>query len=146
VSGNHDPESMFMIGEILDAYYHNNSSVNVDNSAKQRKYYQYGKCGFQYTHGNDENHKDLGLIFATEQSELWANTEFRFSKLGHFHKNKKLNYISVDEYQGFQVQILPSLSGTDAYHASKGYMSKKQAKGFLYHKEKGQIAEYTHTV
>lgn len=146
VSGNHDPESMFMLGEILDAYYHNNPNVNIDNAAKQRKYYQYGKNGFQYTHGNEENHKDLGLIFATEQKNLWADTEFRYAKLGHYHKNKKLSYVSVDEYQGFQVQIIPSLSGSDAWHTSKGYMSKKACKGFLYDPIKGQIAEYTHTL
>lgn len=144
VSGNHDPESMFMVGEMLDAYYTNNPNVTIDNTPKQRKYYQYGSNGFQYTHGNEENHKDLGLIFATEQPNLWADTQFRFAKLGHFHKNKKLNYVSVDEYQGFQVQILPSLSGTDAWHSSKGYCSKKQAKGFLYHKTDGQIAEFTY--
>lgn len=146
VSGNHDPESMFMIGEILDAYYNNNPNVTIDNTPKQRKYYQYGKNGFQYTHGNEEPHTALGLIFATEQAKLWADTEFRFAKLGHFHKNKKTNYVSVDEHQGFQVQVLPSLSGTDAWHNSKGYMSKKQAKGFLYHKTQGQIAEFNYNV
>lgn len=146
ISGNHDPESMFMIGEILDAFYHNNKNVNINNQAVQRKYYKYGKCGFQYTHGNEEKHGDLGLIFATEQSKLWADTEFRFCKLGHYHKNKKMTYISIDEHQGFQVQILPSLSGSDAWHASKGYNSKKQAKAFLYHKEGGQIGEFTYNL
>lgn len=146
ISGNHDPESMFMIGEILDAYYHSNPNVTIDNSPKQRKYYQYGKNGFQYTHGNEEPHQSLGLIFATEQAKLWADTEFRFAKLGHFHKNKKTNYISVDEHQGFQVQILPSISGTDAWHNSKGYMSKKQAKGFLYHRTEGEIAQFTYNI
>lgn len=146
VSGNHDTESMFMIGEILDAYYHNNDNVCVDNSPKQRKYYRYGSNGFQYTHGNEEKHESLGLIFATEEKELWAATEFRFAKLGHFHKSKKINYVSVDEHQGFQVQILPSLSATDAWHASKGYMSKKAAKGFLYDKKRGQVGEFTHNL
>lgn len=146
VSGNHDPETMFMLGEILQAYYHNNKNVTIDNTPKQRKYYQYGLNGFQYTHGNEEKHTDLGLIFATEEKDLWASTEYRFCKLGHFHKNKKIDYMSIDEHQGFQVQILPSLSPNDAWHNSKGYMSKRQAKGFLYHKENGQIAEYTHNV
>jgi len=146
VSGNHDTETMFMIGEMLDAYYHNNSNVNIDNSPKQRKYYRYGVTGFQYTHGNEEKHHELGLIFATEESRLWADTTFRICKLGHFHKNKKTEYVSVDEHQGFQVQILPSLSGSDAWHKSKGYMSKKQAKGFLYDKHKGQIGEFTYSV
>lgn len=146
VAGNHDPEAMFMIGEILDAYYHSASNINVDNSPKQRKYYQYGKCGFQYTHGNEEKHQDLGLIFATEMKDLWAATEFRFAKLGHFHKSKKINYVSIDEFQGFQVQICPSLSSADFWHSSKGYMSKKASKAFLYHKDKGQVGEFTYNV
>lgn len=146
ISGNHDTETMFMIGEMLDAYYHNNEKVTIDNSPKQRKYYKYGVTGLQYTHGNEEKHNELGLIFATEEPKLWADSKFRICKLGHFHKNKKTEYVSIDEHQGFQVQILPSLSGSDAWHKSKGYMSKKQAKGFLYHKEKGQIAEFTYSV
>jgi len=146
VSGNHDPESMFMLGEIMDAYFHNDKNVEVNNSPKLRKYYQYGQCGFQYTHGNEEKHETLGLIFATEESKLWADTKYRFCKLGHFHKNKKLNYVSIDEHQGFQVQILPSLSGSDAWHFSKGYNSMKQAKGFLYDKHQGEIAQYTFNV
>ena len=146
ISGNHDPEAMFMIGEMLDAYYHKDDNVNVDNTPKQRKYVQYGKNGFLYTHGNEEKHQDLGLIFATEEPKLWADTEFRFAKLGHFHHNRKMNYLSINEYQGFQVQVLPSLSGSDAWHYSKGYMSKKQAKAFLYHATLGQVAEFTFSI
>ena len=145
VPGNHDMSTMFMVGEILDAWFHNNEDVVIDNSPMLRKYFQWGKCGFQYTHGNEEKHGDLGLIFATEKPKLWADTVHRVAKLGHFHKSKTINYTSVDSYQGFQVQILPSLSGSDFWHNKKGYMSQKQAKAFLYDKEYGEIANYTYT-
>lgn len=145
VPGNHDTTSSFMMGEILDAWYHNHEEVNVDNEPKLRKYYQFGKNGFQFTHGNEEKHESLGLIFATEQPKLWADTKFRFAQLGHFHKNKKMNFVSVDEHQGFQVQILPSLSGTDFWHKSKGYNTLKQAKAFLYNPQTGLIGEFTTT-
>ena len=146
VSGNHDSETMFMIGEMLDAFYHKDKNVKVDNSPQQRKYYQYGANGFLYTHGNEEKHQELGLIFATEMPQLWADTKFRFCKLGHFHHNKKMQYLAINEFQGFQVQILPSLSGSDAWHKSKGYISNKQAKSFLYDKIKGQIGEFTYSI
>jgi hypothetical protein len=146
VPGNHDQQTTFLLGEILDAFYSNNKNVTVDNSPKLRKYYKYGKVGIQWTHGDKEKHESLGLIFATEQPQLWADTKYRFCQLGHFHKNKKLNFVSVDEHQGFQVQIIPSLSGTDAWHYGKGYNSAKQAKAFLYDAEQGLIAEYTHTL
>jgi hypothetical protein len=146
VPGNHDMSTMFMIGEILDAWFHNNKNVNVDNSSMLRKYFQWGKCGFQYTHGNEEKHQDLGLIFATERPQLWADTKFRVAKLGHYHKSKTISYTNVDSYQGFQIQVLPSLSGSDFWHNKKGYISQKQAKAFLYDKELGELAQYTYTV
>jgi hypothetical protein len=52
----------------------------------------------------------------------------------------------VDDQRGVQIQILPSLSGTDYWHYKKGYLSNKQAKAFLYDLEKGEIANYTYTV
>jgi hypothetical protein len=146
VPGNHDTTSCFMIGEILDAFYHANKRVNIDNVPKLRKYYQYGLNSIQLTHGDQEKHTDLGMIFAAEQAQLWAATKFRFCQLGHFHKNKKLNFVSVDEFQGFQVQTLPSLSGTDFWHKSKGYNSLKQAKAFLFDSNEGLIGEFTTTV
>lgn len=146
ISGNHDYETMWTIGEMLDAYFHNNKNVTVNNSPNPRKYYNFGKNGFLYTHGNEEKHQELGLIFATEQPELWAKCTTRVAKLGHLHKSKKTNFVSVDEHQGFQVQILPSLSKSDFWHKSKGYMSKQAAKGFLYSRENGLIAEYNYNV
>ncbi|MEK6878329.1 MAG: hypothetical protein AABY22_01905, partial [Nanoarchaeota archaeon] len=62
------------------------------------------------------------------------------------HKNKKLNYLSVDEHQGFQVQTMPSLSGTDFWHKSKGYNSLKQAKALLFNPNEGLIGEFTTTL
>ena len=144
VPGNHDEYTCLTQGLVLEAYYNDTDLVRVHNSPKLRKYYKYGTVGLQFTHGDKENHQSLGLIFATEEPKLWADTLYRFCMLGHFHKNKKLNFVSVDEHQGFQVQILPSLSGTDKWHASKGYMSKKQAKAFLYNRTKGLVGEFTH--
>lgn len=146
VSGNHDYDAMFTIGMVLEAFYHNNPNVLINNEPTQRKYYQFHKTGIMWTHGNEEPHNQLGLIFATEKPELWAATKFREAQLGHFHKNKRTQYVSVDEEQGFQVNILPSLSGTDAWHNSKGYNSLKQAKAYLYDRDEGKVAEFTYTV
>jgi hypothetical protein len=145
VPGNHDATVSLVLGEILDCFFYNDERVTVYGSPKTRKYYQYGKTAIQLTHGDEENHKDLGLIFATEQKEMWAATEFRFCQVGHFHKNKKISYISVDEFQGFQVQIIPTLSSATAWAYKKGYHSLKQAKAFLFDKEGGLVGEFTTT-
>ena len=146
VQGNHDFTISLVFGEILDAFYANNQRVTVNNAPSPRKYYKYGSVGIQLTHGDQEPHQALGLIFATEEKELWASTKFRFCQLGHFHKNKKISFVSVDEHQGFQVQILPTLSSSTAWAHAKGYSSLKQAKAFLFHKEDGLHGEFTYTV
>lgn len=143
VPGNHDYTVSFMIGEILSAFFHANPRVSIDNSPMPRKYYKYGVNGFQFTHGNEEAHKDLGLIFATQQPDIWASTKFHFGQLGHYHKNKKISYVQVDDFQGFQIQIIPSLSGSDAWHFKKGYVSHHQAKAFVFDKKDGPKGEYT---
>lgn len=146
VAGNHDNHATYMIGEILSAYYNDSPLVKIDNSPTPRKYYTYGTTAIQFSHGNEEQHRDLGLIFATERPHIWGLAKHRYCQLGHFHKNKRTNFISIDEYQGFQVQIIPSLSGSDAWHTQKGYFSKKSAKAFLFSRESGMVAEYTYTV
>lgn len=140
VPGNHDENTMFSVGEILDAWYRNDKDVNIANSPKLRKFYQYGQCMLMFTHGSDENHKDLGNIAATEEPKMWGETKYREVHLGHLHKSKKTSFVGTDEYQGFKIRIMPSLSGTDAWHYKKGYMSNKGAEAFIWDRERGLVA------
>jgi hypothetical protein len=137
IPGNHDEHTMFLVGEILEAFYHNTDRVVVYNSPKSRKYYEFGKCMIMYTHGNGEKHGDLGLICATEEPQMWGRTKYREAHLGHYHKSKSTSYINVDENQGFRVRILPSLSANDAWHYGKGYSAIRAAEAFVWDKEKG---------
>lgn len=146
VPGNHDEQTSYMLGEILESYFHNNPNVHINNSPSPRKYFQFGECAFMYTHGNKENHKELGNIFSAENPHLWGDTKFRYIRLGHFHKNKKIEVLARDTYQGFEIEILPSLSATDAWHSGKGYIGSKKTKSYLYNKHSGEVANYTYTV
>jgi hypothetical protein len=144
IHGNHDTHTMFALGEMLNAYYHKDSRVTVDNSPTQRKYYAYHTTAIQFTHGNEEKHTDLPLIFASEKPRLWGLASHRYCQLGHYHKSKKMNYVGVDSLNGVEIQILPSLSSSDAWHQSKGYIANKQAKAFLFDKNNGLISEFTY--
>jgi hypothetical protein len=146
VPGNHDYQSSFYMGSLLEAYYWNTDSVYIDNSPTQRKYHNYGINLIGFTHGNEEKHQDLGLIMATEKPELWAKAKCREIHLGHFHSRKTTKYVDIMEYQGFKIKILPSLSSQDRWHNSKGYFSMKSAVAFLYDKENGCIAEFSHNI
>lgn len=145
VSGNHDQQTAFLLVDIIDAYYHNDNNVSVFNQPTLRKYYQYGNTSIMFTHGDKERFNDLGMIFAAENPKLWANTKQRYIQIGHLHHNKKQTFV-VQEYQGFTIQIIPSLSTNDAWHAGKGFNSLKQAKAFLYNKKEGLVGEFSYTV
>ena len=77
VNGNHDWQRMFMLGEMLEGWFHNNQNVTIDNSFKARKYFKYGKCLIGFTHGNNEKAADLPLIMAQEQAAYWQDTKYR---------------------------------------------------------------------
>lgn len=142
IPGNHDTISTFTLGEVLDAWYHNTPVVTVLNTHTPRKYYQFGQNLIMYVHGHREKLNDLGIICATEQPQLWAATRYRRVHVGHFHHSKQIKFTDVQEYPGFTVKILNSLSANDAWHAEKGYLSLKAAEAFLYHQEKGLVANY----
>lgn len=147
VQGNHDWERMFMLGEMLEGWFHNNQNVTIDNSYKARKYFKYGKCLIGFTHGNNEKVGDLPLIMAQEQSQHWQDTKYREFHLGHLHHKREIKYKSTQEYKGIVVRYLRSLTGEDAWHNIKGYIGSVQsAESFVWNKEEGLIANFSYNL
>lgn len=140
VSGNHDTETAWHLGESLHCWFHNNENVTVDNSPKLRKLYTYGENSIGFTHGNREKVKDLPLIFATEFRERWGKSKWREIHHGHFHSKRSLVSMPVDEQYGVRIRQLPSLSGNDAWHYSKGYNGVRAAESFIWNKKDGMVA------
>jgi hypothetical protein len=48
-------------------------------------------------------------------------------RVGHFHKKKQIRHINTDTHQGIQVDVIPSLSATDAWHYENGYIGNQRA-------------------
>lgn len=131
IQGNHDFERMFYVGEMINAYYNTNDTVNVNNLPEPRKYYVYGKCLIMYTHGDKEKSSDMPLIMATEKPLLFAETKHREVHCGHFHKEM------LNEYRGIKVRFIPSICKTDDWHKEMGYEHYRCAQAFLWDKEQG---------
>lgn len=146
VPGNHDEATMFTMGELLDVWYRESTQVKIYNSPKLRKYYHYYNNMLMFTHGDKEKHAELGLIAAHEEPKMWGATKFREVHIGHFHKNKTVQYTTGDEFPGFKIRILPSLSASDAWHYAQGYLSAKAAKAFVWHQDQGLITEHTYSI
>jgi predicted transcriptional regulator len=145
VTGNHDTERMFYLGDVLSAWFRNLSNVHIDNSPAQRKYFKWGKCLLGFTHGNNEKHTNLPLIMATEQPQLWADSKFREFHLGHWHSKKEIHFQPVIEQNGIRVRVIPSLCPSDAWHKTKGYEGLRSAEAFVWHPTQGNIAQFSHT-
>lgn len=139
VAGNHDELTSFHMGEILATRYENVKYVTVDNSARMRKYYDFGTNLFGFTHGDAERVNELPLLMAREQPKLWARCGSREWHIGHKHISEKFSWREQDLFsdKGVRVRRLTSLSGHDAWHTKHAYTDRRACEAFVFHKEAG---------
>lgn len=131
ISGNHDYERMFYVGDVLAAWFKYNENVEIDNSYDHRKYLEYGVNMLMFTHGDTEKIQDLPLIMATEQPQMFARTFHHEVHCGHLHKEM------VNEYRGIKVRFLPSICPNDEWHKRMGYEAKRTAQAYIWSKNRG---------
>lgn len=141
VVGNHDATRMWYLGEYLIAWFKGNPNVTIENEPKPRKYYEFGKNFFMFTHGDKEKQDNLPLLMATEKPVEWGRTKHRFVRVGHYHHE------ILKEYLGTKVHVIPSLTPPDEWHANQGYVGNTEsAIAFLYDFEKGLLTQHHHNV
>jgi hypothetical protein len=142
ISGNHDQQRSFYLGEVLSAWYANNDSVEIDNGAAPRKYYKFGNSLIGFAHGYSEKVQNLPLIMALEAPDMWAKTNYREWHTGDKHHKEDMVF-RANESNGVLVRILRSLAPDDAWTFGKGFKSLKAAEAFLWHKQNGLLAQFT---
>jgi hypothetical protein len=139
VPGNHDTQTTFYLGQYLKARFHSDYSghngVRVDNSPRTRKYYAFGDVLLGFTHGNEEKVKDLFGLMAEEAVDEWSESFWREWHRGHVHQEE------CSEDGRMRIRTMPALSGTDAWHAQKGYRSLPGARAFLWHRTRGIVRQ-----
>jgi predicted phosphodiesterase len=141
VSGNHDKERCYYLGEYLRAWFRNHKQVTVDNAPAQRKFYTFGTVLLMFTHGNEEKKADLPLLLATEAKEAWSKTKIREIHVGHEHQER------VTEKMGVKTRVISAMVPQDEWATSKGYVGNiRLAEAFLYDSEDGLLANYYHNV
>jgi hypothetical protein len=144
VPGNHDPATSYYLCSSLRGMFKGTKGINVDISAKERKYIHRGNVLLGYTHGQEEKPAELPLLMAQEMPEAWGKSKFRAWRIGHFHKKKETKFISGDTFNGVPVTVLPSLSGTDLWHYRKGYIGNyRMAEAHLWDRTAGQIGYFS---
>ena len=161
IPGNHDPETMFTLGEVLEAIYDGNDNIHIDNRPKHRKYYRYGQNLIGTMHGNKEKVIDYHAIMASDQESkpLWSECKYAYFYCGHYHHEKtshqkvsgkddtRMRSEVSEDYKGVIVDWLPNLAHRDPYEFNAGFIGTiRSAKSAIHHKEKGRIATFNYNM
>lgn len=138
IPGNHDRESVMHLGDTLELYYENNKNVRVDNGDCLMKALPYGSNLIISDHGDGPKTNDLPGIIAQRFKNLWSNTVYVEVHRGHYHTNKAMKLQAIEELNGITVRNLSSMSATDYWHDSKGFIGNiKKAQAFIYSRQNG---------
>jgi hypothetical protein len=144
IQGNHDPDVMLYLGEVLAAWFRNCNRVHIDNEPTTRKFYQWGDVGLMFTHkggkGKDKTHRNR-LLMATERRKMWGETRFNEIHTGDLHQ------VRLEEEFGVRVRILPSLCPPDAWHAREGYVGNiRSAEAYVWNRSEGLLSTVYYNV
>ena len=138
IPGNHDRESVMHLGDTLELYYENNKNVKVDNKDCLMKAIPYGNNLIMSDHGDGPKVNDLPGIIAQRFKNLWSDTVYVEVHRGHYHTNKATKLQAIEELNGITVRNLSSMSATDYWHDSKGFIGNiKKAQAFIYSRDNG---------
>jgi hypothetical protein len=138
VQGNHDKTKSYYLAHALEVYYSEDSSIYFDRSTSAVKGISLGTTFIGYHHGNCKI-EDLPLLFATHKdySQEFGNAVYR-----EVHTGDKHHYMAK-EVKGVRIQQMPSLSGTDRWHADNNFVhSVRAGLALVYHPLHGKIAEF----
>ncbi len=143
VPGNHDEEKLFCLGDSIECRFHHDKEVIVDNSPKAKKAYLYGKCFIGQYHGDKIKPEKLAADFQSTFPEMYAAADHHEIHCGHFHSEKEIVFIRSVTAGNIIVRYIPSLSGTDKWHAEHAYRGPKAAEAHLFHKDTGRFGYFT---
>jgi predicted phosphodiesterase len=135
VSGNHDTDASYCLGDALDCRYGDSPHVEIDNSPRKRKYDEFGQNLHGFTHGDRQKITDLPLQMTVDQREAAGRTRYKEFFTGHTHTMK------LQDIKGTLVRTISSLAPPDRWHSENGYTANRRAwEAFLYDHEHGIVA------
>ena len=115
-----------------------NDNVVVDNGDSLMKMLVYGKNMVIADHGDGTKIASLPAVISQRYKNAWSDVDFVEVHRGHLHTNKSAKFAAIEELAGITVRNLSSMSATDYWHDSKGFIGNiKKAQSFLYHRING---------
>ena len=137
VQGNHDRTKSFYLAHALDVFFKSNSKISFQREHSVTKSVMLGNTFIGYHHGNCKI-DELPLLFATGKESF----NFGAAKYREVHTGDKHHYMAK-EIKGVRIQQMPSLSGTDRWHADNNYVNNIRAGiALIYDPIYGKIGEF----
>ena len=137
VQGNHDRTKSFYLAHALEVFFKSHPKVGFQREHSTTKSVVLGSTFIGYHHGNCKI-DDLPLLFATGKDSF----DFGAAKYREVHTGDKHHYMAK-EVKGVRIQQMPSLSGTDRWHADHNYVhSIRAGLALIYHPIHGKIGEF----
>lgn len=137
VQGNHDRTKSFYLAHALEVFFHGSKDVSFQREHSTTKSVVLGNTFIGYHHGNCKI-DDLPLLFATGKDSF----DFGAAKYREVHTGDKHHYMAK-EVKGVRIQQMPSLSGTDRWHADHNFVhSIRAGLVLIYHPNHGKIGEF----
>lgn len=137
VIGNHDETGALFLSICLDNIYENDPRVTINTSPSVFHFIRFGKVFIGAHHGHTCKKEKLPGVMAAKKASDWGETEHRYWLTGHIHHD------SVKEFPGCKVESFRTIAAPDAYASSGGWLSGRDQKVIVYHKEYGEVARST---
>lgn len=136
LQGNHDRANATAALWGMAAWFRGDPRVDVIMDARSRVYTEYGENLITWAHGDGVKPKELVRCISAEARQAWGRCRWKYVMAGHLHTE------SVQEIGGGIKYIqLPSLAGSDRWHAHNGFTSGIPGlAGCLMDRERGHIA------
>jgi hypothetical protein len=134
--GNHDDHSSVMLSAFLAAYFHKEPRVHIHSTVNKFNYIQHGKVLIGTTHGDTVKTAALSELMATDQPQLWAESEHRYWYTGHIHHSTR------QELRGCIQESFRTMAASDAWHHNSGYRSGRDMYCIVQSKEFGEVERY----
>ncbi len=142
IPGNHDRATSFMLGRVLNAYFHKDKNITVHADESPYKFHRCGVNLIGYEHGHSVTAIRLAALMANECPDDWAATKhgYREWHLGDQHR-KGSSKPSVMEEQGVSVEYLPGITAPNEWHRLKSFnWQKRGTMAFVWDHKAGPVA------
>ena len=134
--GNHDDHSSVMLSAFLAAYFHKEPRVLIHSTVNKFNYITHGKVLIGTTHGDTVRTNALSELMATDEPQLWAESEHRYWYTGHIHHTTR------QELRGCVQESFRTMAAKDAWHHNSGYRSGRDMYCIVQSKEYGEVERY----